>query len=39
MLPKSWSMNKNFFEDLENEKAEAVALFNKEVELIYKEEV
>lgn len=38
MLPKSWSMNKNFFEDLEDEKAETVALFNKEAELIYKEE-
>lgn len=39
MLPKSWSTNKRFFEDLEDEKAEAVALFNKEAELIYKEEV
>ena len=38
MLPKSWSINKKFFEDLEDEKAEAVALFNKEAELIYKED-
>ncbi len=38
MLPKSWSSYKNFFEDLEDENPEAVALFNKEAELIYQEE-
>lgn len=38
MLPKSWSLNKKFFEDLEDENPEAVALFNKEAKLIYEED-
>ena len=38
MMPKSWSMYENFFEDVENEVREAVLLFNKEAVLIYNEE-
>ena len=38
MLPKSWTAYTNFFEELEDEKKEAVALFNEAVELIYREE-
>ena len=37
MLPKSWNYN-SFFEDLDDENLDAIALFNKEVELIYKAE-
>lgn len=38
ILPASWSAYKNFFEDLEDERPEAVALFNKEAALIYEED-
>jgi hypothetical protein len=37
MLPKSWNYE-TFFEEIEDEKSEAVALFNKEVEQICREE-
>ncbi|MGB6976872.1 MAG: hypothetical protein WBE18_05400 [Gammaproteobacteria bacterium] len=37
LLPKSWAYN-DFFEDMENQKPEAIKLFNEEVELIYREE-
>lgn len=37
MLPRSWNYE-NFFEEIENEKSEAVSLFNKEVEQMYHEE-
>lgn len=37
MLPKTWNYE-TFFEELEDEKSEAVKLFNKEVEQIYSEE-
>ena len=36
MLPASWNYD-GFFEDLDDQKPEAIALFNKEAELIYKE--
>jgi len=38
MLPKSWSTHDGFFEELDDERPEIVALFNKEAELIYHEE-
>lgn len=37
MLPESWTYD-SFFEELEDEKPEAVELFNKEVDQIYREE-
>lgn len=37
MLPESWNYE-SFFEDIEDEKPKAVALFNKEVEQMYREE-
>jgi hypothetical protein len=37
MLPKSWNYE-TFFEGIEDEKPEAVALFNKEVEQMYRDE-
>lgn len=37
MLPKSWAYD-GFFEELENENLDSIAIFNKEVELIYNEE-
>ena len=36
MLPKSWAYD-DFFDEIENENSQAIALFNKEAELIYKE--
>ena len=38
MQPQSWLSFNNFFDELDDENPEAVALFNKEAELIYKEE-
>lgn len=38
MQPKSWLSFNNFFDELDEEKPEAVALFNKEVEQMYREE-
>jgi hypothetical protein len=38
MLPASWSYD-SFFEDLDDQKPEAIALFNEEVEKIYQEEL
>jgi len=37
MLPQSWSYE-SFFEEIENEKSETIALFNQEVEKMYREE-
>ena len=37
MLPKNWNYE-TFFDEIENEKPEAVELFNKEVEQMYREE-
>ena len=37
MLPQSWAYD-GFFNELENENHQAIALFNKEAELIYQEE-
>lgn len=37
MLPKSWVYD-DFFDELEDEKLEAVKLFNKEAELIYQDD-
>ena len=37
MLPKSWEYD-SFFEDVDDEKPAAVALFNKEAEIMYREE-
>jgi|688.fasta_scaffold592465_2 hypothetical protein len=37
ILPQSWSYN-GFFIDLEDENYQAIKLFNKEAELIYREE-
>jgi hypothetical protein len=38
MLPKSWAYD-DFFIDLEDEKPEALILFNQEAELIYREQL
>lgn len=38
VLPASWNYD-SFFEDIENEEPKAVALFNKEIEQIYREEL
>jgi hypothetical protein len=37
MFPKSWTSD-SFFEEIDDEKSEAVKLFNKEVEQMYREE-
>ena len=37
ILPASWNYTE-FFEELENETSEAVSIFNKEAELICKEQ-
>lgn len=37
MFPKSWAYD-SFFEEVDDEKPEAVKLFNKEVEQMYREE-
>lgn len=37
MLPQSWAYE-GFFNELEDENHQAIALFNKEAELIYREE-
>ncbi len=37
MLPASWNYD-DFFEDMEDQKPEAIALFNKEAEMMYREE-
>ena len=37
MLPKNWAYQ-GFFEELENENLDSIAIFNKEAELIYNEE-
>jgi hypothetical protein len=38
MMPESWLNYDNFLDKLENEDSSAVALFNKEAELIYRGE-
>lgn len=37
MLPQSWAYD-GFFNELEDENHQSIALFNKEVEIIYREE-
>lgn len=37
MIPESWAYD-GFFEELENENMDSIAIFNKEAELIYNEE-
>lgn len=37
MLPASWNYD-DFFEDMNDQKPEAIKLFNKEAELIYRED-
>jgi hypothetical protein len=36
-MPKSW-MQDNFFKNLKQKQAEAIRLYNKEIEIIYQEE-